>query len=62
MTIHSRSKKDVTAYLGEPEHIKNDQESVISIIKGSKHSNVYSLLEKHQVKPVFDLGLKKKKE
>jgi len=55
-------KNNEIGIIGEPEHIKNAQESVISIIKGSKHSNVYSLLEKHQVKPVFDLGLKKKKE
>ena len=44
--------------IGDPEHIENAQDAVISIIKGAKQSNVYSYLEKHQVKPVIDLGLK----
>tara|TARA_Y100000310_G_C20615152_1_gene780232 strand:+ start:573 stop:1070 length:498 start_codon:yes stop_codon:yes gene_type:complete len=44
--------------IGHPESIKNAEESVISIIKGAKHSNVYSHLEKNKVKPVIDLGLK----
>jgi ribosomal RNA assembly protein len=45
--------------IGEPEHIENAQTAIISIIKGTKQSNVYSYLEKHQVKPVIDLGLKR---
>ncbi len=44
--------------IGDPEHIRNAHEAIISIIRGAKQSNVYSFLEKHQVKPVFDLGLK----
>jgi len=44
--------------IGDPECIGNAQEAVISIIKGAKQSNVYSHLEKHQIKPVIDLGLK----
>ncbi len=44
--------------IGDPEYIKNAQEAMTSLIRGSKHANVYSFLEKHQVKPVFDLGLK----
>ena len=44
--------------IGEPEYMENAQEAIISIIHGSKHANVYSNLEKHQVKPVVDLGLK----
>jgi ribosomal RNA assembly protein len=51
-------KDNEVGIIGDPEHIKNAQEAVISIIKGAKQSNVYSHLEKHQVKPVIDLGLK----
>lgn len=44
--------------IGSPELIKNARESVIMIVQGSKQANVYSFLEKNQVKPVIDLGLK----
>lgn len=44
--------------IGSPELIKNAQTAVISLIQGSKQANVYSYLERHQIKPVFDLGLK----
>ncbi|HEA46257.1 MAG TPA: hypothetical protein ENH99_00565 [Candidatus Pacearchaeota archaeon] len=44
--------------LGDPEYIRNAQEAVISLIKGSKQSNIYSHLEKHQIRPAEDLGLK----
>jgi len=53
-------KDNYMGIIGPPELIKNAQEAVISIIQGSKQSNVYNYLEKHQVKPVGDLGLKKK--
>jgi len=52
-------KDNQVGIIGLPEYIENAQESVISIIKGSKQSNVYSNLEKNQLKPVLDLGLKK---
>ena len=52
-------KDNFVGIIGAPELIENAQESVISIIKGSKQSNVYSHLEKNQLKPVIDLGLKK---
>lgn len=52
-------KDNSVAIIGDPEHVKNAHEAVISIVKGSKQSNVYSHLEKHQPKPVHDLGLKK---
>lgn len=52
-------KDNCVGIIGDPEYIKNAQEAIISIIRGAKQSNVYSFLEKHQVKPVFDLGLKK---
>ncbi|MAG10808.1 hypothetical protein CMI44_00650 [Candidatus Pacearchaeota archaeon] len=51
-------KNNEMGIIGSPEKIKNAQEAVISIIKGSKQSNVYSYLEKHQVKPTEDLGLR----
>jgi len=51
-------KNNSVGIIGEPEHIRNANEAIISIARGAKHSNVYSFLEKHQVKPVFDLGLK----
>jgi len=51
-------KDNQMGIVGSPELIENAQESVISIIKGSKQSNVYSHLEKNQPKPVLDLGLK----
>ena len=52
-------KDNQVGIIGLPEYIENAQESVISIIQGSKQSNVYSNLEKNQLKPVLDLGLKK---
>ncbi len=51
-------KDNFVGIIGAPELIENAQESVISIIKGSKQSNVYSHLEKNQPKSVIDLGLK----
>ncbi|HTY43655.1 MAG TPA: KH domain-containing protein [Patescibacteria group bacterium] len=47
--------------IGSPELIKNAQTAVISLIQGSKQANVYAYLERHRVKPVFDLGLKETK-
>lgn len=44
--------------IGLPESIEVAQESLISIIKGSKQSNVYAHLEKVRPRPVGDLGLK----
>jgi len=51
-------KDNEIGIIGDPEYIENAQNAVISIIKGSKQSNVYSFLEKHQVQEVDDLGLK----
>ncbi len=51
-------KDNYVGIIGDPEFIENAQEAIISIIRGSKHSNVYSNLEKHQIKPIVDLGLK----
>jgi|TARA_Y100000310_G_C20357328_1_gene657292 ribosomal RNA assembly protein len=45
--------------IGPPENIENAQNAIISIIKGSKQSNVYAGLEKSKTRPITDLGLKK---
>jgi len=45
--------------IGKPEHMKITQEAIINLIKGSKQTNVYKFLEKHQLEPILDLGLKK---
>lgn len=51
-------KDNEIGIVGNPEYIGNAQEALILIIKGSKQSNVYAHLEKHQIKPVADLGLR----
>lgn len=52
-------KDNEVGIIGNPEDIKNATEAIISMIKGSKHGNVYSFLEKNKPKPIHDLGLKK---
>lgn len=53
-------KDNSVGIIGHPENIKTAQEGISSLIRGAKHGNVYSYLEKHQTKEVVDLGLKKK--
>ena len=53
--------KNSVGIIGSPENIKPTQTALISLIKGSKQSNVYSYLEKHHPEPIYDLGLKEKK-
>jgi ribosomal RNA assembly protein len=55
-------KNNEIGIIGEPENLKRTIEALIEIIQGSKHSNVYKGLEKNQPKPIYDLGLKNKKE
>ncbi|MAH03610.1 hypothetical protein CMI39_02375 [Candidatus Pacearchaeota archaeon] len=55
---HFELNENHIGIIGDPEYIENAQNAIISIIKGSKQSNVYNFLEKHQVKEVIDLGLK----
>ncbi len=55
-------KDNDVGIIGSPECIKNAQDAVIFIIQGSKQANVYSFLEKHQIQPVLDLGLKERKK
>ena len=51
-------KDNEVGIIGPAENIENAQNAITSIIRGSKQSNVYSFLEKHQIKPAIDLGLK----
>lgn len=44
--------------IGHPESMKLASEAVKILIQGSKQSNVYAYLEKHQAEPVIDFGLK----
>lgn len=55
-------KDNNVGIIGSPELIKNAQDAVILIIQGSKQANVYSFLERRQIKPILDLGLKEKKK
>ena len=55
---HFEIKGNSVGIIGDPEHMRIATEAMIYLIHGSKHANVYAFLEKHQVKPVFDLGLK----
>ena len=49
---------NIVGIVGDAEDIETAQTALISLIKGSKQANVYAYLEKHQSKPVIDLGLK----
>lgn len=51
-------KDNFMGIIGPAVCMQNAQEAIISIIKGSKQSNVYAHLERNQPKPVIDLGLK----
>jgi len=55
-------KGNEVAIIGDAEFIPNAQEAIISLIRGAKQANVYAYLEKHQVMPVIDLGLKIKEK
>jgi ribosomal RNA assembly protein len=52
-------KENEVGIIGEPEEIKNATEGLIQLVQGAKHGNVYSLLEKRQIQPIPDWGLKK---
>ncbi len=53
-------KDNSIGIIGDPENIKTAQDGLTSLIRGAKHSNVYSYLEKHQPKEVVDLGLRER--
>lgn len=55
-------KDNEVGIIGDPECIENAQNAIISLIQGSKTSNVYAHLEKNQPKPILDLGLKKEEK
>lgn len=59
---HLEIKDNEVGIIGPAGAVKGAQEAVILIIKGSKHANVYSHLEKSQPEPLDDLGLKNPKE
>ncbi|MBU3907065.1 MAG: hypothetical protein KKA64_02325 [Nanoarchaeota archaeon] len=56
---HLELKDNEVGIIGDSEYIENAQQSIISLIKGSKQANVYKFLEKHQPQEIIDLGLKK---
>jgi ribosomal RNA assembly protein len=53
-------KDNEVGIIGDPERIKSAQDAVISLIKGTKQSNVYKHLEKYRPEKIVDLGLKEK--
>ena len=55
-------KDNKIGIIGDLEYIKNAQDAMIYLIRGSKQSNVYGFLEKHHPEPVIDLGLKEVKK
>lgn len=55
---HFELKDNYVAIIGSSEFIENAQDAIISIIKGSKQTNVYKYLETHKVTEPDDLGLK----
>ncbi len=59
---HFELKGNNLGIIGAADYIKNSQEAAIAIIQGSKQANVYNFLEKHQVEPILDLGLKEQKK
>lgn len=52
-------KGNTVGVIGNPEDMKKTIESIIQIIQGSKHANVYKGLEKRNEEPIVDWGLKK---
>lgn len=54
-------KGNKVGIIGDSENIKNAQDAIIMLIKGSKHANVYAFLEKHHPEPILDFGLRENK-
>lgn len=59
---HFEIKDNEVGLIGDSEHIKNAQEAIIHLVKGSKQGNVYKFLEQHQPEVIDDLGLKEVKK
>ena len=53
-------KNNKVGVIADPEELKRTTEAIIAIIKGAKHGAVYKELENTQLKPIGDLGLRKK--
>jgi len=58
---HFEIQKNTVGIVGPAEWVKNAQEAIILLIKGTKHGNVYAYLEHHQIRPPEDLGLREGK-
>ena len=52
-------KENEVGIIGDSMYIKNAQDAIISLIKGTKTSNVYAYLEKHQPLKFDNLDLKR---
>jgi len=55
-------KGNQVGIIGDPENIENAQNAIIMLIKGSKHANVYSFLERSHPEPILDFGLRENKK
>src|SRR3989344_2311468 len=55
-------KGNQVGIIGDPENIENAQNAIIMLIKGSKHANVYSFLERSHPEPILDFGLRESKK
>jgi ribosomal RNA assembly protein len=55
-------KGNEVGVIGLPECIKNGHDAIVLLVQGSKQANVYAFLEKHQIQPILDLGLKAPKK
>ena len=55
-------KDNEIAIIGYPEEIENGITAIQNLIRGAKQSNVYTYLEKNQIKQIEDFGLKDTKE
>lgn len=51
-------KDNEVGIIGHAENIKNAEEAIKMLVKGSKQGNVYAYLEHHKPEPVIDLDLK----
>jgi ribosomal RNA assembly protein len=59
---HFELKDNEVGIIGTAEQIPAARQAILSLIKGSKQSNVYSYLEKHHVSEVVDYGIKEPKK
>ncbi|MDP2672779.1 MAG: hypothetical protein Q8O84_03125 [Nanoarchaeota archaeon] len=55
-------KGNQVGIIGDPENIEHLQNAIIMLIKGSKHANIYSFLERSHPEPILDFGLREIKK